>query len=240
MMPAMRPAAMASLLFAVLSLGCSKPKAGDKCDKGRATCLDPHTELECQAGKFVAGACRGPRGCLVSSGVQTCDISANVPGDPCSTDDEGVAQCASDKKSRLVCKGGRYALERCRGPQGCTESGEKVDCDATLAEEGDECASSDDTPFYACSVDKGKSLVCRGGKLVVDEYCRGPSGCDASGAEVKCDRGPQSAGDPCGVEGDFECSSDKKSLLTCKDRKWDKEKACRTTCTSTADRADCD
>jgi hypothetical protein len=233
-------------LVAVAGLGLrardQDDRGGDPCEKGKAACLDPQTELECQAGRLVAAPCRGPKGCAVSQGVQTCDFSANVAGDSCATIDEEVAECAPSKKARVVCRASKYVVEPCKGPRGCfDEGGDRVGCDATLAEEGDPCSGgTDGAPYLTCSVDRTKSLRCDGGKLVVDELCRGTGGCDASqGAELVCDHGAQSAGDPCGADGGYECSGDKNTLLVCKERRWTVARTCKASCVSTDKTADC-
>ena len=228
--------AIAAMLFA-----CRRPAPGDACEKGKATCLDAKTELQCQAGKLMAAPCRGAKGCDVAADMQTCDFSANVEGDVCSADDENIAQCAADnKKARVVCKAGKYILEACKGPGGCSEDGgDKVRCDGTLADEGDACPT-DEPSYFTCSVDKKEALRCETGKLVIDEHCRGPGGCDASnGADLACDRGPQSIGDPCGAEGDYECNAEKNTLLVCKEKRWSLEHACKAECVSTEKTADC-
>ena len=236
---------LAVLIVVLLAtfVACKKPKPGDACERGKASCLDPKTELQCQSGKFIAAPCRGPKGCAVASDMQTCDFSANGAGDTCSTEDDDIALCTSDKKSRVVCKTGQYVIEACKGPKGCFEEGsDKVHCDATLADEGDECLSAqeDSGGLYVCSVDQKKSLRCDDGKFVVDEICRGPGGCEAtSGLDLSCDRGDQSLGDPCGSEGGYECSGDKKSLMVCKGRRWSVERACKGPCESTEKTADC-
>jgi hypothetical protein len=222
---------------APLMTACSKPKAGDDCTLGQATCVDEKTELQCDKGRFVAAPCKGPKGCVVTGGAQTCDISGNAAGDSCATDDENVSQCLADKKGRVVCHAGRYAVEKCLGPKGCEESGDKVDCDQSLGAEGDPCAKEDGR---ICAADLKRSLVCVSGKLVVAEACRGPGACNPTAA-VLCDRGLQSPGDPCAKEGDLECGGDdKKSKLVCENRKWSLKEKCKTACVSTAKNVDCD
>jgi hypothetical protein len=224
--------------IAMLFAGCCKDaKPGDSCTTGKASCMDKTTELVCQDGKFVTAVCRGPKGCYTEGEKQRCDISANADGDPCPLASEGDAQCAVDKRRMVVCHAGAYALHSCRGPKGCDESGEKVECDKSIQMEGDKC-TTDST--YTCSMDKKRSLMCKGGKYVIDEHCRGPAGCNSSGEKIKCDRGPQNIGEPCHKADDYECGTDGKTMMVCQSSKWAVEKKCPGKCASTADKVACE
>jgi hypothetical protein len=229
----MRTTIVAASLFALL-FACGKPKAGESCSSGRVACQDPATELVCQDGKFMAAPCKGAKGCTVSGGTQSCDISANGAGDPCPPASEGNAACSPDKAQMVVCRSGKYQLETCRGPKGCTSAAGRVECDTSLQNEGDTCTPDES---YACTVDKKKALVCKSGKFVFYTHCRGAKACERTGREVQCDRGRQEIGDPCLKAGDHECSVDEKSLLACKDGRWALDKKCK--CESHDDRVGC-
>jgi hypothetical protein len=205
------------VVAAAASVGCSKPAVGDACARGKATCLDTTTELQCETGKFVSAPCRGAKGCAVVDNVQTCDISGNAQGDVCSTDDEGVSQCAPGGATRVVCRSGRYLVEPCRGPRACAEQGDDVACDQSVAAEGDECVGEE---RQVCSADRKALLVCTSGKLSIAEFCRGPSRCSPD-AGVLCDRGHQRPADPCGNEGEVACGGEAdKETLACESKRW--------------------
>ncbi len=173
--------ALGALLLVVAAAGC-EAKVGDVCEAGKAACKDGKTELTCEKGKFIAAACKGPKGCRVESGSLHCDVSGNAEGDPCSTDDEGSAQCRPDAKSIVACEKGKYAFSPCRGPKGCTQKGDTATCDTTLGQAGDKCEGTG----YACSVDRKSVLKCTGGKAVVDEKCPGKQTCKSAGNKVGC------------------------------------------------------
>lgn len=178
-----RPFVIAGVSLALLTAAGCKPKAGSACEAGKALCADEATALVCEDRKLIASPCKGPKGCRAESGVQTCDVSANQPGDACSkSDQEGNAACAADGKSMVICHAGRYRIDSCRGPEGCHEGGVKVVCDRSLATVGDAC---DETGGYACDVDKKSALICQGGKFVHHDDCAG--GCSINGTKVQCD-----------------------------------------------------
>ena len=156
-----------SLLMLAVSAGC-KPKVGDSCEAGKSACADEKNELACQGGKFIQAPCKGPKGCAVEGSTLTCDISANAAGDVCSTGDDGHAMCGTDKKSIVICKGGKYIVESCLGPEGCKSDGGKSTCDSSIAKPGESCQG--DT--HACSVDKKTSMQCKGGKYVKKSDCK--------------------------------------------------------------------
>jgi len=94
------------------------------------------------------------------------------PGDAC-TDSPG--SCA-DKASHLVCVGGKYVLETCKGQAGCTDD-KTLTCDNSKADVGDGCGHEG---ARACSSDGSKELRCRDGKFGVEWSCRGGCTLDAS------------------------------------------------------------
>ncbi|MEZ4300694.1 MAG: hypothetical protein R3B70_37510 [Polyangiaceae bacterium] len=228
-------------LVALATAGCKgdPPKAGDTCSAGRAACQDPKTELVCDDGKFFAAPCKGASGCATAGDTVTCDISGNAEGDVCPKSGEDDSACTADKKSRVSCNGGKYHVEPCRGPDGCKASGGTVECDNSLRDVGDPCDKDDENDYW-CSPDKKASVKCKAGKIILDEKCSGPKGCDSSGPKVVCDRGPQKEGDPCNTEPDYECATDGVTRLACKEGKWAVDKKCSTKCVSSADDATCD
>ena len=231
-----RPLFACAFALLTAALACSKPGKGDHCEHGEAACLDSKNELQCDNGAFVEAPCKGPRGCAVVNELQSCDISGNAQGDPCSSEDEGVSQCVTDKKARVVCRGRRYAIEGCRGAKGCVEHDGIVDCDQSAAAPSAAC---DKQGAQRCAEDKKTLLVCSGNAFVPGMICRGPAGCSPS-ADPQCDRGLQSEGDPCVNEGDAECGGeDKRALLSCQGKKWVVKEACKTACVSTKEAVAC-
>jgi hypothetical protein len=57
--------------------------------------------------------------------------------------------------------------------------------------------------------------------------CQGAGGCATKGAVSECDNSLASAGDTCDEVGDFACSRDLKSALSCKDNKFAVEGTCK-------------
>jgi len=179
----------ASSLIAVAGLivgvGCAcKTKAGDSCTKGQAACKDDNTSLSCQDGKFIESPCKGAKGCKVEGATVDCDITGNAAGDLCSTDDEGNTACSADGKTQIECKGGKYAVQQCRGPDGCKQNGLLANCDVSIAQLGDACEGV--TGGYACSVDKKALLKCKNGKFEVDEQCPAGKPCKIAGDSAGC------------------------------------------------------
>ncbi len=134
-----------------------------------------------------------------------------------------TAECA-DPQSVLACINGTYLKASCGGPQGCSTVGNTVKCDNDLASVGDGCVEPDDV---SCSVDKKAMLTCVKNKFTLKATCKGPHGCAVTGSEVKCDNDFSDVGDVCDKEGDYSCSSDRKSDLTCKGGKFVLESTCK-------------
>ena len=169
----------------VLGVGCAcKTKAGDSCTSGQAACLDDKTSLACQDGKFIATPCKGAKGCKVIGATVECDISGNAAGDVCSKDDEGNTSCTTDGKQQIECKGGKFVVHPCRGPDGCKQTGIMANCDVSIAQVGDACEGA--TGGYACSVDKKALLKCKNGKFEVDEACAAGKPCKITGETAGC------------------------------------------------------
>jgi hypothetical protein len=157
------------------------------------------------------------------------------PGDACKPGNETCA----DAKSALACIGGRVNTVPCRGPSGCTRTGDVTACDNTVAEDGDVCPADDDS---ACSAKHDAMLVCRGGRFAVAQRCRGDRGCQVSLDRATCDVGLAEAGDVCREEGNRACSVDHASLLACTAGKFAVALKCRGArgCRVGTDKVDCD
>jgi hypothetical protein len=216
---------------------CSESKAGDSCAQGKSVCGDKTTELICQDGKFVSSPCRGSKGCRVEGEKHLCDFSGNAEGDPCSLANEGASQCSANGRRMILCHQGRYELHSCRGPKGCDDADGKVQCDRSVQMESDPCVVDGS---FTCSMDNKRALLCKGRKFVVDEYCRGPKGCTVAADKAQCDRGPQNNAEPCHKNGDFECSVDGKTILVCKNLRWEVEQKCPGKCVPTSGKASCE
>lgn len=173
------------LAVALAAAACDKqPVAGDPCKKTDIRCVDPKTELACQKGVFVAAPCKGPLGCQETNKVLTCDISGNADGDPCSTDDEGNSRCVGENQ-RITCLGGKYAVDFCRGDEGCKVVSSTVKCDQSKAADGDPCRNQTN----ACGVDAKSVLSCVQGRFRPSAQCPGEGGCAIADREVTCDLG---------------------------------------------------
>lgn len=64
--------------------------------------------------------------------------------------------------------------------------------------------------------DEASALTCGADSKFAAVSCRGPKGCSGSAKSVLCDNSLAAEKDRCDEEGDFACSVDKKSALTCK------------------------
>jgi hypothetical protein len=165
----------------------SVARAGDICNvENNVTCSeDKKASLVCKDKKWTLEmVCGGPLGCALSTNDKKLECDATIAKEAEKCADENTASCSSDKKARLICRGGKYALSgQCRGDLGCRFIGGKVDCDDSLAVVGDLCSQAG---HYACSVD-GKSVVkCDGTKFALDEACKNRKVCKLSGDKVGC------------------------------------------------------
>jgi hypothetical protein len=215
----------ALLALVLLTIGCNKkPKVGDKCENGLRACIDGTSGLYCANGAFQADTCRGAKGCAEEKGIATCDITGNNDGDPCPAALDGFSVCRADRKTRAMCKGGKYVVETCRGEDGCTtEQVGMARCDKGNPEPGEACTS--DPRLQYCSGDKKSMLTCKDGKYVVRQKCPGPHACrPGTGGAVICDpNGEFAAGDDCFFISAM-CAG--RSLLNCKDGKFAVAKDC--------------
>lgn len=137
--------------------------------------------------------------------------------------------CSSDRRFMLHCIGGKWRpVLSCRGAKGCrpTDHGQSISCDYTYAQVNDPC----DVKDSACSTDKKAELTCVGGKFVVTNTCRGPSGCKETpatdGYSLSCDDHVAKVGDPCKHD-DWACSTDFKAMLHCESTRFVQKTPCR-------------
>jgi hypothetical protein len=125
------------------ALGCVSNALGTKCDLGASTEGSPCTKqnegnasctpdakslLLCKGGKMIIGArCKGMHGCRQLGTKLDCDETIADLGDVCdSSEYEGKFACATDKKTRLVCKNDKFVKDRaCK----CSVLIDKVNCD---------------------------------------------------------------------------------------------------------------
>lgn len=227
-------ALMGLFIASVAVSGCKpKKKAGGACTGDEASCLDKTNILECQDGKFATMKCIGPKGCAeklkgaTTSGRQVthnyaveCDFTGNPAGDAC-LDDGAV--CAADKKAMVSCKSKKIQVTACLGAKGCVEGATVIDCDTTIQTLGAECEGEE----VACTPDKKQILRCVGAKFVLGQNCRGAKACSVSGQKISCDEGDQADGEPCSPDGNYACTTDKKSLLKCTAFKWKVDEKCK-------------
>jgi hypothetical protein len=114
-----------------------------------------------------------------------------------------------DKATALFCADGVYTQVSCRGEKACSAG----ECDESIAAEQDPCSIPD---AIACSVDHKEALRCVNRRFVLDETCKGPTGCKvASPAKISCDNNVADVNDPCQLEGDYACTTDRSLALRC-------------------------
>ena len=142
-------------------------------------------------------------------------------GDKCSG--AGLPTC-SDPTTALICESGVVTAMQCRGPKACTSSASQVQCDNSLALAGDGCDAPGDV---ACGVDHKSALECQGGKFSIAETCKGARGCVVEGDKISCDNDVSDVGDPCRIEADYACTSDKLTALKCVAKKFQSLNTCR-------------
>ncbi len=161
---------------------------GDACDveSDHACSSDKKSVVACKGRKWSkVTACPGPAGCERVDKDVKCDNSFASAGDACAVEKDYA--CAADKKSTLVCKGGKFeAGTPCKGPKACGVSPGKVHCDDTIADLGDPCEKKGDGDKYACASDAKTVLKCDGQKFVLQEKCKGKDTCKVLPEGVGC------------------------------------------------------
>lgn len=162
-------------------------RAGDRCsrdEEGTAVCENEQALMACRDGHFVSSPCRGPQGCTLAGEQALCDASMGVLGDACRED--GKKACALDHSVVLECRKHALApLYRCRGPKGCALVEGKLDCDMSVAAEGDACDKRLEG-HVACSPDHAATVVCKGGHFAADEKCKKGLTCSAEANQTHC------------------------------------------------------
>jgi len=218
--PVLRAGATTVVLSVVFAFtACGKREVGGVCRSGEVGCTTDHQGVFCLAGHFAMMTCLGPTGCQrVGRDDVACDNPIASVGDGCNQEDDTA--CTLDRTSALVCRSSKFVVSQpCKGPRGCTNSGETVYCDNAVAEPGDLCTEEGDP---ACKTDRGSFMKCQKGKFVVTNGCRGPKKCtvtekpDENKEHFECDDSITGVGDPCEDEGEESCSLDGKSLDVCK------------------------
>lgn len=181
--------------------GCTRHSDADECDDTIAADHDPcprnppldyactadrSKALVCEDGRFTLWRdCRGPDGCRVADGRNVqCDTTLGMAGDPCAQ--QGTYACSVDRQTMLVCDGSTLSpATTCRGPGGCQihRDTRRVDCDDTVAVEGELC---DQPKRITCAADHKSELVCDDKKWAKKRECR-RSDCRLQGNELFCD-----------------------------------------------------
>jgi hypothetical protein len=90
--------------------------------------------------------------------------------------------------------------------------------------------------------DERDSLICVDGKWET-LTCRGSSGCKSAGSDVACENDTYSPGEPCDTaQSDYECGTDKVSVVECKGKHWKLAGRCPGPkgCTSQKQKVACD
>jgi hypothetical protein len=158
-----------------------------------------------------------------------------VPGvaqidDPCLEGPKAVHACSSDFDADLVCKNGKFVIERvCRGPKKCQPIEPTIACDDSLGDVGDPCLWSAEGANFACSMDAKNELECDNEtrKFRVAKPCRGARGCYVADGQVHCDISIARAGEPCRPANNRACSDDGRSELRClPDLTWAHHRDC--------------
>ncbi len=163
-------------------------EAGEVCviESDHACTPDQKAVVACRKGKWAReAACGGAKGCQRAAKDVSCDNSIASPDDPCLVDKDYA--CAPDRKSSLVCKGGKFeASTLCRGPKGCAVAPGAIQCDDTVAEVGDACEKKANEDHFACSLDAKSVLKCDAAKFVVVEKCRAKDTCKITTEGTGC------------------------------------------------------
>jgi hypothetical protein len=162
-------------------------QAGDACstdDEGSAVCAGEKAMLACRRGRHVSVACRGAKGCAEEGGRAECDETVAESGEACGHD--GKKSCSADGKRVLTCAAGQTETKyQCRGPRACSVKAGKIDCDVSVARQGDACDSLFEGTF-ACTEDAKAIVRCNAGKFVPDETCKPGLRCLAEPGTTRC------------------------------------------------------
>lgn len=118
------------VLVSLFFLGCATLKAGDTCSGNAAYCQDKGHALACESGKYEAFNCTGPLGCQSPDGKEVlCDQDTGaVANTNCAPAYTGLAQCAQDGLSVLLCNGGVWQPLLCPAGKTCQTNATSVWC----------------------------------------------------------------------------------------------------------------
>ncbi len=161
---------------------------------------------------MVSGCCKVPK------------PATKAAGDSCTGDE---ALC-SDAKNILVCDKGRLAAMDCKGSKGCYKQGDGLYCDFSGNPVGELCPSSYNGQAV-CTPDNKTQVACNK-NMIVSRLCGGIGGCKDMGAEDICDITITSEGAFCSTVGAAGCSTDGKTILTCKNNMMTKDTVCPGAC----------
>ncbi|CAN5562396.1 hypothetical protein BH09MYX1_BH09MYX1_34150 [soil metagenome] len=158
-------------------------KEGEPCpgDEGNPNCsADKKAMLKCVDKHWKKQEdCNGQHGCVSNAKGTNCDMGTADVGSTCTAANEGNVACAPDKKSELVCEKGKMGtMLLCKGMHGCRQMGDKIECDHSLADVGDDCEGTEP----ACTLDKKNILACKDGKFTKVKACS----CAVFLDEIKC------------------------------------------------------
>lgn len=116
----------ALVVFALTSVACGTPKAGDTCNVSGFVCESSASALECKVGTWVSLPCKGINGCKREGDVVKCDMTGNAENDACASSAEGKGLCTSDGQGTLECREGKLVkTNTCRS---CTVANDLVTC----------------------------------------------------------------------------------------------------------------
>ncbi|MBX3231239.1 MAG: hypothetical protein KIT84_09880 [Labilithrix sp.] len=181
--------------------GCSKATGEHICDQSVAedkdvcnlnddhVCTgDKRGMLQCTKNHWtLVQSCLGDRACSMENKKVICDNSIAKEGDSCGEEEDYA--CSIDKKTALACRKGVFVpASQCKGAKGCKvsgtkEAGFKVECDDSIAAQGDVCEKED---HYSCAVDEKAILRCKNKKFEIEDKCKSREKCAIRGGQVGC------------------------------------------------------
>jgi hypothetical protein len=129
-----------------------------------------------------------------------------------------------DEKEALACHDGTWEAMKCRGPSGCTKSGNEHICDQAVADENDVCNLAND---FVCTADKKGMLECQKNRWSFVQSCLGERGCVMEQKKVTCDNSIANVGDACREEDDYACAPDMKAAVVCRAGKFETASPCK-------------
>lgn len=134
----------------------------------------------------------------------------------------GSSVCTGSDSS-LFCENGHFVRMNCRGPGGCTATGQSISCDQIIGSIGEHCQGTG----AACSAEGVLELRCVDGTMQLANACRGPLHCHTASHMVMCDRSVVALGDACETEDAWACTEDYSTALECHDSTFRVHSPCR-------------